>query len=785
MNKTFAYKTLPALVLSSLAVAQAHAETVTTLAPIYGTASYRESAEEKAINLTPNVDRFSREKLEANNIQSWQDFGSRLDPSVTFNESNKSINIRGLDEHRVKVFKDGVPMPYLNDGARGTTGGVEQVNFDTLSKIDVVKGPGQGASGIGGTVDLSTLSPSDLLRADRDIGFLGKTLFSGYDDSISVTGAGAFRLGDKTRLLLEYGHKNGHEEKNEGDIGGLGPERTKVNPKHYHQNNFMARIEQDLAQGHRLDLGYEMLKRDSSSDAKSEQGTKNYNEGNKQNFSKAENQRAWGGYHFKALENFSPVSSLSVVGYWQRTKLNEGYDAFRNKANDKRERMPQPNIRPDGTYSMNFRDFRRRDNPFGYGYPYGNFDRDNETKNTSWGVNLNADGYFGDSDFYSKWQAGFNWNRKKDEQFAGGEDNCPPLPKLRGGSGPFGPATCNMLHKGIADSPKVLGDDISAYLDNTFAWNNAMFRVTPGVQFDWYRRKPSAQNGFGTNSTDGSPDDLTNVSDHRFSPRVLLEFSPTLDWNIYGKYSYGYRAPQTEESYLKYGAMGSYINKGNPNLEAERSRGFDVGVAYDNGVARAKLNYFNTLYSNYIESQVPFPEGSYYDLLVKSPENPYPLAATTYANIDKVRLYGLEFSAGYNFTPEWSVDTAVAWTVGKNKEDNTYLNSVSPVRGTVNLAYTTNTWGANALLEWSAKRSKVQNKDEDFRSPGYAILNLGAFISPQEVLKGLKIQANVMNVFDKKYWKYSDIPTSGTSMRDLDLFTARGRHAMLSVSYQY
>ncbi|WP_038369387.1 hypothetical protein, partial [Brackiella oedipodis] len=74
MNKSpFVLKTLPAILLLSGMSAYAYAETVPTLAPIYGTANYRESAEEKAINLTPNVDRFSREKLEANNIQSWQD----------------------------------------------------------------------------------------------------------------------------------------------------------------------------------------------------------------------------------------------------------------------------------------------------------------------------------------------------------------------------------------------------------------------------------------------------------------------------------------------------------------------------------------------------------------------------------------------------------------------------------------------------------------------------------------------------------------------------------------
>ena len=44
-----------------------------------------------------------------------------------------------------------------------------------------------------------------------------------------------------------------------------------------------------------------------------------------------------------------------------------------------------------------------------------------------------------------------------------------------------------------------------------------------------------------------------------------------------------------------------------------------------------------------------------------------------------------------------------------------------------------------------------------------------------------------MNVFDKKYWNALNVPTAGSSRisRGIDYYTEPGRHATISVSYQY
>lgn len=163
---------------------------------------------------TPRVERIDSQALQNAGIESWTDLGQRLSPGVNFNRQNNSVNIRGLDANRIRLTEDGVPLPWLSDGSRGVKGGLDAINFDSLSAIDIVKGPGANqTNAMTAAVALTSLSPSDLLPEGQDIGFLGKTAYSGLDDSTGADVALAARLGEKTRMLFQYAYKKGHEIK--------------------------------------------------------------------------------------------------------------------------------------------------------------------------------------------------------------------------------------------------------------------------------------------------------------------------------------------------------------------------------------------------------------------------------------------------------------------------------------------------------------------------------------------------------------------------------------------
>ena len=103
----------------------------------------------------PSVTTLTRQTLEKAGIQSWHDLG-RIEPDLNFEEQNSSINIRGLDRHRVQLFVDGIPNPWLQDGARGTSGGQQSFSFGSLSSIVVLKGTGiKGSGSLGSQVALT------------------------------------------------------------------------------------------------------------------------------------------------------------------------------------------------------------------------------------------------------------------------------------------------------------------------------------------------------------------------------------------------------------------------------------------------------------------------------------------------------------------------------------------------------------------------------------------------------------------------------------------------------
>ena len=74
----------------------------------------------------------------------------------------------------------------------------------------------------------------------------------------------------------------------------------------------------------------------------------------------------------------------------------------------------------------------------------------------------------------------------------------------------------------------------------------------------------------------------------------------------------------------------------------------------------------------------------------------------------------------------------------------------------------------------------------DFKAPGYGTVDLGAYWQPK-FAKGLHVQVNLINAFDKKHWQALNVPTQGTSAlsRDIDYYSSRGRYGMLSLRYEF
>jgi hemoglobin/transferrin/lactoferrin receptor protein len=697
---------------------------------------------------TPLTTTTDREAIQKRMVDNFQDLGRRVDAGVNVNSTSRSINLRGLDQNRVLTTIDGIRVPWLRD-PRGTQGGLDGFDFDGLSKVEITKGTDSsryGSGALGGVIQLRTLDPSDVISEGRNWGVVTKGTYDTGDKSWRTNAAVAARAGN-TEFLVQGGYRQGHEKDIPGDVGGYGALRTEQNPLDYDQGNVLVKLYQNVEGGHRFGLTGEITKRDTDYD--NMVGTTSaYVPGSFKSGEEFERKRISGSYDFIAPDKDSWLDEAHVTGYWMQQTLGNTTDAVRLP--DARARI----IRGD---------------PFRYGFPSGVYKRDNELKLDSYGLTGYVVKEAEIGDIKHKFRIGGEIYRQDMTQYVSGVDNCPNVDWTKIAQ-PFGPQTCRMLHANGSDMPDVQSTGFGIYAEDDIELFNGRLTLTPGGRFDWYEHSPQMTTAYqqGGNYNGSLP---ASNSDSRFTPKLRATYHATNELDFYAQWAQGFRAPSARELYENYGAPGSYASVGNPNLKSETSNGFEVGAKYESNKYALSANVFNNYYRNFIDTVTIAPPGG-----------EYPVGGITgYANLSRVQIYGAELNGRVNFAENWVTWASVAWSVGKNTETDEYLNSIPPVRAIVGLGYNADSWGADVSLTMAAARDKVSAGG--FVAPGYGIVDTTAYWEPK-FAKGMKIQAGVFNVFDKKYWTATDVPNS-INLAASDRYAEVGRSFRISLTQKF
>ncbi|KGD94153.1 TonB-dependent receptor [Achromobacter sp. RTa] len=707
-----------------------------------------------------------RKRLDDLQIRNWSDLGKRAEPGVSFNRQNNSINIRGLDQDRVLTRVDGIRLPWLDDGARGVKGGLEAVDFNSLSRLDIVRGAdasGGGSGAISGIADLYTLEPSDLLGDGRTFGALAKTDYDSADSSWGANAALAGQVRNNTFWLVQAGLRNGHALDNRGDVGGYGPARSEPSPEDYDQRSFLLKLQQRVEGGHRFGLTGEYFKRNADIDSMFEQGAgTSYLYGENGTRKETERERVSFDYSYKAPGEGGLIDTATAVVYWQRLRLDNSQS---------------------GTRGVDSRAYIIPGDPFRYGFPSGPYGRSNSIQQTLFGVNTELTKRLGGAAVSQLWTFGGEWYGNKTEQNSSGYDNCPVI--RPGMPALFGPRPCDMLHTNQADVPQSKGSQWALWVQDEFSFADGRYTVMPALRYDHYEQKPQSTPGYESNPNAGALPPSNSGS--RFSPKVLATWKARDDLSFYAQYAYGFKAPSPTQLYTNYGGPGTYLRVGNPYLKPETSKGWELGAKLGSDELGGAVSFFDNRYQNFIDGDVSVDAGS--PQWQPEWEGQYPLGVTGNVNRAKVRIYGAEASAHWKFSPGWRTWGSLAWAVGKDEGTGQYLNSVAPLKAVLGVGYSRDAWGVDAMLTTALRRNKVEYPDEpnpDFQAPGYGVVDLMGYWRPAAV-KGLQVQAGVFNLFDKKYWEAINVPTAGTTAipRPVDWYTEPGRSVRVSLTYQY
>src|SRR3546814_20253442 len=110
-----------------------------------------------------------------------------------------------------------------------------------------------------------------------------------------------------------------------------------------------------------------------------------------------------------------------------------------------------------------------------------------------------------------------------------------------------------------------------------------------------------------------------------------------------------------------------------------------------------------------------------------------------YENRARVEIYGAEASGYWNFAENWRTWASFAWAVGRDTEEEEYINSVPALRGILGLGYATVQWGADASVTAAAARADVSN--DGFKAPDYTVaaLKIGRASSRERVCQSVEI----------------------------------------------
>lgn len=701
---------------------------------------------------TPLTTSTGREELDRRSVQSFEDLGRRIDAGVNFSRQTNSVNIRGLDSDRVLMTLDGIRLPWLGREARGVSGGVTSFDFDTLAAMDIVRGADSSIAGSGalaGSLALRTLDPEDLLNHRR----FGARVVGGYDetdDSYRGNAAVAGRFGD-TLLLASAAYREGHEIANQGDVGGYGATRTVKNPADYDQQTFQVKLAQYLDGGHRLGISADHFRRDQATDLRTDQGGSfeiGANTGGEIN----ERQRVILGYDYAAPGAADPVDRGTVRLYWQRQQVETTQHGVRT-------RDARADIIPN--------------DPFLYGFPTGPYGRDSTLEEEGYGLIGRISRGFGGGAARHELRAGFDIYRADTTHYSGGYDNCPDYPP--GLPQPFGPQSCIFLKTNQADLPKVRGTALGVYLEDEIALAAGTVRLTPGLRLDVYEQAPRLTAAYaGSAAFDGLPPES---SGERLSGKLRGEFDIAPATILFAQWAQGFRAPTPTELYLRFGGPGSYLRLGNPELKAETSNGFEVGIRRDGTAIDGGIGVFLNDYRDFIDSvAVDAAE------IGVDPAD-YPLGITAAVNRDRVRIWGIEARAEWDFAAGWRAWGSLAYTEGRDRETDQPLNSVAPLRAIAGIGYAQSQWGLDASLTAAAARDDVEQPGIDFEAPAYQVADLIGWFEPHWA-DGVRLQIAVLNLFDETYWNALSVPEGPLPLAS-EYYTEPGRTVRASLSFRF
>ena len=698
----------------------------------------------------------------------------RYDPGISVVEGGRSgsngFTIRGVDKDRVAINVDGLAQAesrsseafqelfgaYGNFNANRNTSEPENFSEVTLNKgADSLK---SGSGALGGAVNYKTKSASDYVSEEKPyhLGIKGGYIGRNSQKFSSITAAGTWLGLD---ALMVYTRRFGKETKNNSDAadtvitdnkqswspnagstnyGSRGIARSKPDPQNWENISTLFKLGYNFNDQNRIGWIYEDSRTDRTTTELSNMWAAN-----------------WKGEALGDTRSRQDISYRKRIGFEYKNQLEKGpWDSLNLRYDRQTIDMStwtwdlptdynRSGVNSD-VYHM-FRNIRQKNTQFG-----ADAEKQIDFSKLVWAMQYGLGGSQNDNGNRDH----SYWVRLYDPKYQ--TSNNQELTML------------------VESSSK----NRFAYWNNTFQFgDSSQYRLNAGVRYDNSSSKAKDNPNY-TPAIRGQIPYLGSERKHSgFSYGLGLDWKFTPRLNLLAKYSTGFRAPTSDETWLLFPHPDFYL-KANPNLKAETAKNFELGLAGSGKAGNFKFSGFQTRYRNFIEltymgvssdnpnspNYAPISDGT---ALVSSP-------VWQNQNRSSAWVKGLEFNGTWNLDsiglPQGThAGVNVSYIKGKAKQTNgqeTPINALSPWSAVYNLGYDapSKRWGINAYLTHTAakKPSDTVHSSDDLNNPwpyakhskAYTLFDLTGYVN---LGKYFTLRAGAYNIGNKKYYTWESL----------------------------
>ena len=645
---------------------------------------------------------------------------------------NSDVVVRGVGNNRVNIFIDGFRT---GDAYQSGGYGRDLVDTELLKRVEILKGPSSslyGSDGLAGTIAYTTKDASDFI--DDSNRYLSLTLSNqNVNSQQKVTVLGAVVL-NNVETLVQLSGKNMNQMKVHDDA------TETLNPMSGEQDSVLAKVKISLDNGSSISMTFDNQESDADYNLLTDLGS-GFSAANMQvesvsssvGLDTSNRERVSLTYDFEGDNNFF---DSGVIRFFSQT-TDQRTTTSKNKAI-----MVMPSFGPPipsfvPTAESSDYDFNQEVSGFSA-----------EMIKVVGRHNI-VYGFESETADYSR-------NNDKTE--------------VNLLTGAINKTLANTLypHKRFPDSEVTR----EAIFINDRVYLNDKTTVVLGARYDSYDQDAQSDALHARNNIFGH--EVKPRSDSEVSLKVGLIRDIDEDMSVFLQYAEGYRNPNFDEAYNTYTNLAQmYTIIPNPNITAETSEGFEVGLRGSLNKTSWSLVYYKNDYEDFIAYEYLFPP-------VQG------VLQVQYQNLGSVETDGIEFESKTMFSDNLSASFGVSLNEGK--EDDGYLESMSPDHAKIGLAWVSDTgkfrWNNVATLMESSRStlSPVCGRNGQCLPAQQTSgrVTLDTYLS-FDFSSRFNLKLGIRNLTNVKYWDYPTI--AGQAAGTADEFLMPGRNMSLSLKF--